>query len=439
LTRDKGEVPYSLRWTQVVDTIIDSYRQELSVFEEAAMSIKPFFKDIGVAGVADIIIVAIATYLILIALKRTHRSGLIFAGIISVGAVYLAARKLNLVLTETLLQGFFAVILVAFIVIFQEDLRYFFERVGQWWVERRLPFYKRKRTRLPRSEVQTLVHTVADLAQEKFGALIVVRGRDTIARHIDGGEKVEGLLSEALLKSIFDPHSDGHDGAVIIDGDRIDRLGCYLPLSKNLKKLPTTGTRHAAALGLSELSDAFCLIVSEERGSISIARNGNFHHVPSPADLINVLEKFYDEITPPQKSRQWVDIFRKNYREKIAAIVLAVVLWTFVVEQSQVIFREFEVPVNYALVPGGLQVSTVQPARVKVTFAAKRREFSSFGEQDVKLVLNLWDAKRGRLVCPINAGSLSFPNAFELEDVNPRHVVLEIREKKIQAAADTLR
>jgi diadenylate cyclase len=401
------------------------------------MSIKPVFKDIGLTGAADIIIVAIATYLILIALKRTRRSGFIFAGIISIGAVYFAARKLNLVLTEALLQGFFAVILVAFIVIFQEDLRYFFERVGQWWVERRLPFYKRKRMRLPRTEVQTLVHALADLAQERIGALVVVRGKDTIARHIDGGEKVEGLLSEALLKSIFDPHSDGHDGAVIIDGDRIDRLGCYLPLSKNLKKLPTTGTRHAAALGLSELADALCVIVSEEHGSISIARHGDFQPIPSPADLVNVLEKFYDEITPRQKSRQWADLLRKNYREKIAAIILAVVLWIFVVEQSQVIDRDFEVPVNYALVPGGLQVSAVQPAKVKVTFAAKRKEFSSFGEQDVKLVLNLWDAKKGRLVYPITASSLSFPNPFELEDVNPRHVVLEISEKKIQT--DTLR
>ena len=401
------------------------------------MAIKPFFKDIGVAGIADIIIVAIATYLILVALKRTRRSGLIFAGIISVGAVYFAARRLDLVLTEALLQGFFAVILVAFIVIFQEDLRYFLERVGQWWMERRLPFYKRKRARLPRSEVQTLVHTVADLAQEKIGALIVVRGRDTIARHIDGGQKVEGLLSEALLKSIFDPHSDGHDGAVVIDGDRIDRLGCYLPLSKNLKKLPTTGTRHAAALGLSELSDALCVIVSEERGSISIARNGNFQHVPSPAELVNVLERFYDEIAPPQRSRQWADLFRKNYREKILSFVLAVALWVFVVEQSQVIYRDFELPVNYAMVPAGLQVGSVQPARVKATFAARRRDFSSFGEQDVKLVLNLWDAKKGSLVYPVTAVSLSFPNAFELEDVNPRHVVLEIREKKMPA--DTIR
>jgi len=153
--------------------------------------------------------------------------------------------------------------------------------------------------------------------------------------------------------------------------------------------------------------------------------------------LINVLEKFYDEITPRPKSRRWADLFRKNYREKIVSVVLAVTLWIFVVEQSQEILREFEIPVNYALVPAGFQVSNVQPATVKVTFAAKRREFSSFGEQDVKLVLNLWDAKRGRIVSPVTSGSLSFPNAFELEDVNPRHVALEIRDKKVDA--DTVR
>ena len=170
--------------------------------------------DIGFSGLCDIAIVTLVLYTFLVALKRTRRSGLIFTGIVIVGAVYLAARKFNLLLTVALLQGFFAVILVALVVIFQEDLRYFFERVALWWLERRLPLSKRKAARLPRRDVETLARTLSDLARAKIGALIVIRGHDSIARHLNGGEEVKGLLSEPLLKSIFDPHSIGHDGAV---------------------------------------------------------------------------------------------------------------------------------------------------------------------------------------------------------------------------------
>ena len=220
-------------------------------------------KEIGFSGLLDIAVVTLVIYTFLIALKRTNRSRLIFAGIVILGLLYLAARKLNLLLTVSLLQGFFAVILVALVVIFQEDLRYFFEQVAARFFERGFPLYKRKRTRPPRQEVEILARTLGDLAREKIGALVVIRGKDPIARHLDGGVEVKGLLSEPLLKSIFDPHSIGHDGAVIIDGQLIERLGCHLPLSKNFEKLPRSGTRHAAALGLSELSDALCLVVSE--------------------------------------------------------------------------------------------------------------------------------------------------------------------------------
>ena len=159
--------------------------------------------EIGFSGLCDIAIVTLVIYTFLVALKRTRRSGLIFTGIVIVGAVYLAARKLNLLLTVALLQGFFAVILVALVVIFQEDLRYFFERVAAWWLERRLPLYKRKTARLPRREVEILARTLGDLARAKIGALVVIRGKDSIARHLDGGEEVKGLSQRAPAEKHF--------------------------------------------------------------------------------------------------------------------------------------------------------------------------------------------------------------------------------------------
>jgi diadenylate cyclase len=385
--------------------------------------------DIGFSGLCDIAIVTLVLYTFLVALKRTRRSGLIFTGIIIVAAVYLAARKFNLLLTVALLQGFFAVILVALVVIFQEDLRYFFERVALWWLQRRLPLSKRKTARLPRREVEILARTVSDLARAKIGTLIVMRGHDSIARHLNGGEEVKGLISEPLLKSIFDPHSIGHDGAVVIDGQLIDRLGCQLPLSTNFEKLAQSGTRHAAALGLSERSDALCLVVSEERGSISIARHGDIRTAETAAELAEVLEAFYDEIAPPPGKRSWTGFFLRNGREKALSFALAVGLWIVVGYGAQPIQRTFEVPVSYGPLPSALIVARMEPPKVSVTLSGQRKAFAFLRPNDIKVVLQLWVARKGRHQFTITGRDLSYPSGLELEDIQPHQVLLEIDHK----------
>jgi len=391
--------------------------------------------EIGFANLADMAVVALVIYVFLVALKRTQRSGLILAGIVIVAGLYLISVKLDLLLTITLLQGFFTVILVALVVIFQEDLRFFFERVGLWWVERRLPRYKRHTGRLARREVEILTRTLGDLAREKIGALIVLRGMDVINSHLEGGELVEGRLSEPLLKSVFDPHSIGHDGALTIENDRIVKLGCHLPLSKNLHKLPRSGTRHAAALGLSERSDALCLVVSEERGTISAARHGDIRVVPGTVELASLLEAFYDEVAPESRTRPWVDLIQKNSREKVLALVISVALWILVVHRYQEIRQTFTVKVQYGLLDPSLNVTQARPDAVRVTFLARRREFTFFRPQDIKLFLNLSDVEPGHRAIPITRSELSYPNKFYLDDIEPRQVVLEIDSKPPEASS----
>jgi len=312
------------------------------------------------------------------------------------------------------------------VVIFQEDLRYFFERVALWWFERRLPLYERTSVRLPRREVEIL-------AREKIGALVVIRGKDSIARHLDGGEEVRGFLSEPLLKSIFDPHSIGHDGAVVVGGNLIDKLGCHLPLSTNWGKLPSSGTRHAAALGLSERSDALCLVVSEERGTLSVARHGDIRSVSTPAEAAEILEAFYEEISPPSEKRNWKGFFRRNYREKLVSFGLAVVLWIVLGYGAQVVNRAFEVPVNYGPLPSTLTVARIIPPRVLVTFSGQRKAFAFLKPNAIKLSLQLWDARKGRHDFFIPSGALSYPPGLQLEDIEPRKVALDIEDKTPEA------
>jgi diadenylate cyclase len=399
-------------------TVLDTLKQWFSLITE-----------VGLSGLLDIGIVTLAIYIFLVAIKRTRRSGLILTGILIVGLVYLAARRLNLLLTVALLQGFFAVFLVALIVIFQEDLRYFFERVASLWLERGLPLYRRKTGRLSRREVEILTRSLSDLARAKIGALVVIRGKDPIARHLEGGEEVQGLLSEVLLKSIFDPHSFGHDGAVVIDGGRIEKLGVHLPLSTNFEKLPRSGTRHGAALGLAERSDALCLVVSEERGTLSLARHGDLRTIADPTQLAELLEAFYDEIAPPVKTRPWAGFFQKNNREKALSFVVATGLWIVVGYGSQVVHRDFEVPVGFSALPGNLTVTGIDPARVRVSLSGHRRAFAFLRQEDVKLELNLWDIRKGRHPLAITTRTLSYPPGLEIEDIEPRRVEVRIEDK----------
>jgi uncharacterized protein (TIGR00159 family) len=396
---------------------------------DALQNIPRLITEVGFTGLLDIAVVNLVIYAFLVAVKRTRRSGLILTGLVIVGLLYLVARKLSLTLTVALLQGFFAVILIAFVVIFQEDLRYFFERVGLWWRERSLPRYKRRAHRLPRREVEILARTLGDLARARIGALVVIRGRDALARHLVGGEEVQGRLSEPLLKSIFDPHSLGHDGAVIINGDRIDRLGVHLPLSMNLEKLPRSGTRHAAALGLSERGDALCIVVSEERGAISVARRGDIRTVADAAELAAVLEVFYDEISPRPSVRFWPALFRHNYREKVVALVVAVGLWFLVAHRAQEVERTFTIAVKYDLLGPELQVKETKPEAVRVTFRAPRKAFDFFQEDEIKLTLELWDAQPGRRQYRITRNELSYPPTLKLEDIAPRQVVVVLEKR----------
>src|SRR5499433_651448 len=217
------------------------------------------FPTITFAEVVDIIFVAVLLYTAIVWARQT-RAAFVVRGILILGGIYIIARYLDLQMTAWVFQGFFAIFLIMIVVIFQEELRQIFERVAVWsWRSSGNP-------ELQSETANMLVRTAADLAKDRIGALMVVSGNNPLARHIVGGIPLDGKISEPLLRSIFDPHSPGHDGAVLIERDRVTRFAAHLPLSKDLRQLAGLGTRHSAALGVAELTDALAIVVSEQRG-----------------------------------------------------------------------------------------------------------------------------------------------------------------------------
>ena len=194
---------------------------------------------IEIADLLDILVVAILVYTAVVWIRRTQ-AGFVAIGLFVLAGLYVLAEGLDLQLTSAIFRSVFAISVVLIVVLFQEELRQLFERLGVWSVRGR----RRLQAAANSLPADILVEAVADLARQRRGALIVLPGIQPLARHVRGGVPLDGLVSVPLLQSLFDPHSPGHDGAVIVEGGRVTRFAAHLPLSTNFRVLKGVGTRH---------------------------------------------------------------------------------------------------------------------------------------------------------------------------------------------------
>lgn len=387
--------------------------------------ITAIISDVRYSDLLDIVFISVFIYVILVLFKNT-KAKFVLTGVLILSFVYLVSTQLNLVLTTSLLQAFFAVILLALIIIFQEEIRRFFEQIAIWSLN---PKFKRNNNiKTHGREVEILANTLADLAKHKIGALIVITGNSSLADYIEGGEKLNGELSESLLKSIFDPHSTGHDGAVVVNRSKVVMFGAHLPLSKNFSKLKNRGTRHAAALGLSEKTDAICLVVSEERGTVSIAKNGELRQVDE-GEIVSTLEIIFEQFNPLLKKTSWFQ-FSGNITEKAVALVLSILLWFVIVHESKLVYKSFEIPIKHTSPPSGLTVNSLAPDKLEVTFLGPRREFYFFNKNRVKVIIKIADINPGKSKLNILESNIEFPKDITLENYQPKDVSIELSKSK---------
>lgn len=277
-------------------------------------------RNFRIADLLDIGIISFCIYSAIAWFRHTTSRSVVI-GVLLLTGVFLLARTFDLYLTVLLFQAFFAVFLVALVVVFQEEIRRAFERIALWGTFRD----RRRFAALP--GIDALLEGISTMATGRTGVLIVIRGREPLDRHVEGGIPLYGRVSKPLLYSIFDPHSPGHDGAVLIEGDRLTKFGAHLPLSKNLDQIGALGTRHAAALGMSECSDAFVIAVSEERGTIHVAQDGRIALIRSVAEMKDRLERFYAERVRQEMKSGFQRSFRQNARTKLFSVLLACLAW----------------------------------------------------------------------------------------------------------------
>lgn len=215
----------------------------------------------------DILLISIVIYYLLNLLRGT-RAVQICVALLAVVAVYFGARWARLEMVEWLLGAVLPYVAIALIVLFQPEIRRALARAGQ------NPFWQRFSTRGSNEAQDEVVLAVRHFSQNRVGALIVFERQSGLRTYIESGIPLDATLSYDLLLSIFRPGSPLHDGAAILGGNRVAAASCFLPLSLNPVPSNQLGTRHRAAIGVTEESDAVAVVVSEQTGAIALAAGG---------------------------------------------------------------------------------------------------------------------------------------------------------------------
>ncbi len=365
----------------------------------------------------DIALVSLMIWAAIVWLRQT-RARAALAGLAILGVIYLGARQLDLRLTAFILQGFFAVLVLILVVVFQDELRRIFEQIGVLGLRRRRPVP-------PPDSIDLLAAAATHLARARTGAILVLPGRELVERHLQGGIALQGLLSEPLLLSLFDPHSPGHDGAAVVQGDLVTRFAVHLPLSSNQAMLGAGGTRHAAALGLAERTDALCVVVSEERGTISIAEDGNLTPLPDPGELGARLRRFAARVAPQPASerRRWL---ARRWPEALLAVGLAASAWLLTASGLDVAASVRAAPVVVENLPAGYVLDDVEPASVRVTLTGPRRALYFGDLSGLRARLDARLVASGRRSFEVTPRQVEPPEGLAVLAVDPPRVRLKV-------------
>lgn len=278
-------------------------------------TIRTFFRDyvarlsmpsINAIDIIEILVIAFAVYHIVIWVKDT-RAWVLMKGIIVLGLIWLVAAILNMNVLLWIFQNVMVIGITAIVVVFQPEFRNALEQLGRKSFTSISPFddSRAKYERYSDRCIHGIIKAVYEMAKVKTGALIVVE-REIQCREFERtGIPIDAEVSSQLLINIFEHNTPLHDGAVILRENRVVSATCYLPLSDNLELSKELGTRHRAGLGVSEVSDSLTIIVSEETGMVSVAKEGKLRRNVDADSLEEMLQRISKKIPGGSRKRWW--------------------------------------------------------------------------------------------------------------------------------------
>ena len=250
--------------------------------------------------IIEIGVLAFIVWKIYLRIKGTQAEQLL-KGILVIVAAYILSNVFNLQIISRVLENLLSVVLVGLVVIFQPELRRILGYLGQSGVFSRSLFVFNSE-----SDIKKIVDSICDavkhLSKKHIGALIVLEDAPSMESYLEVGTPLDANVTTELILTLFHPNAPLHDGAIVISGNKVIAAGVLLPLTEDPKLSWQYGTRHRAAIGMSEVSSSQCIVVSEETGEISVAKEGVLKKYTEIEDLRKVLEEIYDKHYPSKKN-----------------------------------------------------------------------------------------------------------------------------------------
>jgi diadenylate cyclase len=274
-----------------------------------------FYNKLGHWALIDIAIIAMIIYRLLLLIRGTRAMQMVLGILMTIGFAFFISQVYPLTTLKWLMDKFYSSIIIIIVILFQEDIRRVLSRMGKKTV------FPTQEQASSRQVLDDIARAATGLAGKKIGALIVIERNIILSRYVDIGVLIDARISKELLVSIFHPTSPIHDGAVIIQQGRIAAAGCFLPLTRDEDVDPNFGTRHRAAIGISQETDALALAVSEETSTISLMVDGKVSRNLDGKELRRLLkESLNTEIeetgeNPSNPKNPWMERVRSFWNQ----------------------------------------------------------------------------------------------------------------------------
>ena len=366
----------------------------------------------------DILIVTYVFYRLFLWLKRKKALRMVLA-LLALPFFLFLAKWIDLPLSVWGLQNLWAVILLILVVIFQQEIREVLRSFSL------LTFFFGRSDVLPSEVLDRVVETAFALAEKGFGGLIVLQQGDDLEAFTHGKTWLDAEVNEDLLVSIFNPQSPLHDGAVILQGGRIRYATVLLPVSESASFPKKWGTRHRAGVGITEVSDAKCIIVSEERKEVLLASRGKAEKSAKREALAENLSDLHtSEGKKEKKKKQWGKIF-ENLSLKGLFLLLVTLLWISVIGLRQG-EMSLNLPVEYYSIPSHLALSGETPREVSVRLRGSQRLLSSLNLERLRAQVDLSNVHPGTNQISLSETSITVPSGIKVVNFYPQKLRLQI-------------
>ena len=365
-------------------------------------------------NVADFIVLVVSIYWLLRWSQQARAVRLALA-IVALRIAALMAEQMRMVVTPVVIDALTVGVIVAFLLLFQSDVRHAITRLDL------VSLWSRSSTMHSFGDISTAIFS---LAAARRGALMVVARHDAVEELVSGGVPLGGLVSVEILEAIFRKTSPVHNGAAIIVGRQVTKVGVVLPLTCRTDVPNAYGTRHRAAMGLAEQSDAIVLVASEERGDVTLMQGSRVERMGTAQDLESELTWLIADSPRPRAG--WRHLLVQNISLKLTAVGLSALVWTTVFVLGATTVRVRMVPVVFTGVPPDMTISRQSAVAVETELVGKPWQLDSADLDDLVASIDVHASRPGRFAFALGPSVFRLPGGIRVQSVAPQRVTIDL-------------